>query len=373
MLNKKITIIITVIIIIAGFLINSILSNQKEMMKRKPKRESKKTVKIITVQNKDIQTQFEISGHLTALDKVELFAEVSGILLKTEKRFKEGARFLKDETLIMIDDAVYRNNVLAQKSSLMNQLTLLLPDLSIDFPESAGQWQDYLKEFDLEKFLLPLPKPDSDKERYYIASRNIFYQFYAIKSMEEILAKYTIQAPYDGVVTQANINPGTLVRVGQKLGEFTNTDVYELEAAASVHEVQHIKTGDRVSLFSNEIEGKFDGQIQRINAVIDRESQTVKVYITTRDKRLRDGMYCTAHIASSPITNAMCVPRNLIVGNGHLYAVQDSVLKLIEVEVVAHENDKLIIRGLENGSQILGEPVVGAFDGKKIVNKKLNH
>jgi len=140
MLNKKITIIITVIIIIVGFLINSILSNQKEMMKRKPKRESKKVVKIITVHNEDIQTQFEISGHLRALDKVELFAEVSGILLKTEKRFKEGAHFAKDETLIKIDNAMYENNVLAQRSSLMNQLTLLLPDLSIDFPESAGPY-----------------------------------------------------------------------------------------------------------------------------------------------------------------------------------------------------------------------------------------
>ena len=284
----------------------------------------------------------------------------------TKKRFKEGARFFRDETLIQIDEAVFKNNVLAQKSSLMNQLTLLLPDLSIDFPESAAQWKTYLKEFDLEKPLLPLPTPDSDKERYYIASRNIFNQFYTIKSMEETLAKYTMQAPYDGVVTQANINPGTLVRAGQKLGEFTNTDIYELVASASIQEVQHIKPGDNVTLTSNEIDGKFKGQIQRINSVIDRESQSVKVYITTRDSRLRDGMYCTAHVKSNPINDVTRVPRNLIVGNGHIYVVQDSVLALRKVEVVAFENDKLIIRGLEDGTQILGEPVEGAFDGKKI-------
>ena len=171
MLNKKTTLIATVLIIIVGLLINTILSNQKEPMKRHSMKKKKKPVKIVTVKNEDIQTKFEISGHLTAFDKVEIFAEVSGILLITPKRFKEGIRFKKGETFIKIDDEVYKNNVLAQKSSLMNQLTLLLPDLSIDFPQSAAHWRAYLKQFDLEKSLSPLPESESDKERYYIASR----------------------------------------------------------------------------------------------------------------------------------------------------------------------------------------------------------
>jgi len=372
MLTKKTTLIATVLIIIVGLLINTMLSNQKEPMKRHTMKKNKKPVKILTVKNENIQTQLEIGGHLTAFDKVEIFAEVSGILLLTPKRFKEGIRFSKGETLIKIDDAVYKNNVLAQKSSLMNQLTLLLPDLSIDFSNSAANWQSYLEQFDLEKSLSTLPEPESDKERYYIASRNIFNQYYVIKSMEETLAKYTITAPYSGVVTQSNINPGTLVRMGQKLGVFTNTDVYELEAAASIHEVQHLKPGDKVTLASNDIEGEFQGQVQRINAIIDRNSQTVKVYITTRDKRLKDGMYCTAHIISNPLSNTFRVPRNLDVGNGHIYILEDSVLQLKAVEIVAEESEQLIVRGLVNGTQILGEPVSGAYEGKKInpINEK---
>ena len=44
--------------------------------------------------------------------------------------------------------------------------------------------------------------------------------------MEATLDKYTIKAPFNVVVTQSNINPGTLVRNGQKLGEFINTYLY---------------------------------------------------------------------------------------------------------------------------------------------------
>ena len=242
------------------FLINGVLSNQKKPMKRRPVNQTNKQVKIVTVKNEAIRTEFDISGHIRALDKVEMYAEVSGILLNTPKRFKEGNRFSTGEALIKIDDSVYRNNVLAKKSSLLNQLTLLLPDLSIDFPASAPKWEHYLQQYDLEKTLSPIPVPGSDQEKYYIASRNIYDQYYTIKSMEATLAKYAITAPYAGVVTESNINPGTLVRAGQKLGEFTNTAIYELEAFASVHQVQHLKPGDPVTLFSDDMPYSFQGQ-----------------------------------------------------------------------------------------------------------------
>ena len=95
MLKKKFTFIATGLIIVVGLLIASFLSKQKEAMKRRPSPQGKKPVKILTVKNQDITTQFEIGGHLTALDKADIFAEVSGILLNTPRRFREGTRFSK--------------------------------------------------------------------------------------------------------------------------------------------------------------------------------------------------------------------------------------------------------------------------------------
>ncbi|MBN2010891.1 HlyD family efflux transporter periplasmic adaptor subunit [candidate division KSB1 bacterium] len=366
MLNKKTSLIAVLLILIIGFSFKTILSNKKEPMKRRPMKSQQKSIPILTVKNDDVQLDFEISGHLSAFDEVEIYAEVSGILLNMMQRFKAGTHYRFGELMIHIDDAVYKNTVLAQKSSLMNQLTLLLPDLSIDFPKSAENWRNYLAEFDLEKPLNPLPEPVSDKERYYIASRNIFNQYYSIKAMEATLDKYQIRAPFDGVVTAAEINPGTLVRVGQKIGEFVNTDTYELEAAAGIHDVQHLQTGLKVTLTSNEINGEFEGVIQRINAVIDPTSQTVKVYITTRDKRLRAGMYCTAHVTSQPISNAFRIARNLRVGENHVFAVKDSALVLKPIEIVGSDDRQLIVRGLADGTHLIGEPIPGAVTGMKI-------
>lgn len=358
--------IIAGLMVVAGLVISNILSNQKEPMRRKPEAARQKSIPIITVQNKDIKIPIEMSGPLYAYDKVELFAEVSGILLNTPKHFKAGIPFKKGEMLIKIDDRVYKNSVLAQKSSLLNQLTLLLPDLSIDFPQSSQRWETYLKNMNLQEELKPLPDPASDKERYYIASRNIYNQYYVIKGMETTLSKYTIRAPFAGVVSQSLINPGTLVRVGQKLGEFISTEVYEMEASVTLFDANRLEVAQPVSLTSEDVQGTFTGHIRRINRVLDPTSLTVKVYIHLQDPRLRDGMYMVARTEGKPVSGAVAVAKDLLVGNSRLFAVEDSILVLKPVRVVAERGDVAIVRGLADGTKILGEVWAEAREGKKI-------
>ena len=354
------------LMIVAGVVISNMLSRQKKPMRRSPETARQKSIPIITVQNKDIDIPIEMSGPLYAYDKVEIFAEVSGVLLNTRKRFKAGTPFKKGDVLIKIDDRVYKNNVLAQKSSLLNQLTLLLPDLSIDFPQSSQRWEAYLKSMDLQKNLYPLPDPASDKERYYIAARNIYNQYYVIKGMETTLSKYTIRSPFDGVVSESIINPGTLVRVGQKLGEFISTEVYEMEASVTLFGANRLETDQPVSLNSEDVQGTFTGYIRRINRVLDETSLTVKVYIHLQDPRLRDGMYMVARTGGKPVQGAVAVSKDLLQENSRLFAVEDSVLVLKPVRVVAEKGDMAIVRGLDDGTIILGEVWAEAKEGDKI-------
>ena len=353
-------------LVLAGWIIGDILSKQKEPMKRKTETTREKSIPIITIKNTDINLPITMSGPLYAYDKVELYAEVSGVLLKTPKQFKAGTAFNRSEVLIKIDDEVYKNNVLAQKSSLLNQLTLLLPDLSIDFPESAKNWENYLQHMDLQKILNPLPDPANDKERYYIASRNIYNQYYVIKGMETTLSKYTIRAPFSGIVSDTQINPGTLVRVGQKLGDFISTEVYEMEASVSLFDANRLDVGQEVTLTSEDVQGTFTGNIRRINRVLDPSSLTVKIYIHTKDPKLRDGMYMIAETSGKPVPNAAEISKDLLMENNQLYTVENSKLVLKPVRVIAERGDKAIIRGLADGTKILGEVWAEAHVGLEI-------
>ncbi len=365
-MNKYFRILLTLLILVAGFTINRVLSNQQEPIRKRPAAKPK-PVSVTRVKNADIITAFHMSGHLYAFDKADIFAEVSGVLLTTPRQFREGNGFQKGETLIKIDDTVFRNQVLANKSGLLNQITLLLPDLRIDFPQSAVKWEAYLENFDLEKPLPDIPEASSSQERYFIAARNIYSQFYSVKSREATLAKYTIPAPFDGVVTVSLINPGTLVRMGQKLGEYTNTAVYEMAAFASPDEVKYLRTGQKVVLSSDDVSGELSGTIKRINKVIDPRFQTVKVYIATRDKRAKQGMYCTAKVESLPIQNTSRLSNKVLTDQNTVYAVNsDSTLQPVRIQIVAETEDDVIVRGLENGTLVLNEKLYNAAPGKKI-------
>ena len=365
-MNRRIAAIVALLIVISGFVVGSILSNQKKPVRRFQRPKQQEQIKTMAVESGDIRTTVTITGPLAALDRVDVYAEVSGVLLVTEKRFRPGSRFERGEPLIRIDDSVYRNNLLAQKSGLLNTLTLLLPDLSIDFPESAGRWTAYLDSFDLQKSLSPLPEPGSEKERYYVASHDIYSQFYTVKGMEATLAKYTIRAPYGGVVTASEINPGTLVRQGQKLGEFANTSIYEMEAFADLEEVRLLRVGMPAVLTCDDLPGTFRGTVSRISEVIDQRTQLVGVYITTTDKRLRDGLYMTASIESDPIADASRIPRSALVGNGHVWVVHDSMLTLQEIDVDAFEDGQIVVRGLADGAVVVTEPPEQAVEGMKL-------
>lgn len=371
-MNRKLALILAAAILAAGVLISAILSNQRKPVKRRPVLKKQEVVTAVTVKNGVERTVLNLSGPLRALDQVDVYAEVSGALLYTDKRFKPGNSFRKGEPLIRIDDSVYRNNLLAQKSGLLNQLTLLLPDLSIDFPESAELWSSYLERFDLERPLPPLPDTGSEKERYYIASRDIYSQYYSIKSMEATLAKYTIRAPYDGVVTASSINPGMLVRQGQKLGEFVNTSVYEVEVFADLDEIKHISVGLDATLTCDDLPGEFKGTVSRVNELIDKSTQTVAVYITTTDQRLRNGLYMRARIESGPIENALRVPVGALAGEGQVWVLNDSALKLVDVEVAAVENGNVLLRGLPEGTLLVLDPPTDAKPGLKIPSEAIS-
>lgn len=362
-LNNKITIILTAAIIIVGFLISSVLTNQKEPITRKAKKEKAVNLKTLTVETRTMRPEIEASGRLYAREKIEIFAEVTGVLEETPKQFRAGYAFKAGETMIRIDDAVYRNNLMAQKSSLLNQMTLLLPDLRIDYPESAKLWEAYLAGFDLNQPLAPLPEAQRDQEKYYIASKNIYNLYYSVMSMEATLAKYELKAPYDGVVTESYINPGMLVRPGQKIGAFLSPAVYELEAPVSFEDSRYLQTGATVRLTSADLRESFSGTLSRINPSIDQKTQTIMVFITTTDQRLRDGMFLTAHIPGQTVRNAAEIPRNLISDDRHVYVFDDSLLTKQEVDIISRSGEMVIVTGLADGMQILNQEFDNALNG----------
>ena len=362
--------VIAVIIVVTGIVIGRLLGSGKAQQERTvPKRDSQVPVAEIT--NGQVQRNITMNGKVQAVKKIEIYAEVTGVFVDGDKPFREGRRFSKGEVLLRIEDSVYRNTVLAEKSSLLNELTLLMPDLLIDFPEYAGPWKQYLEDFSIDKPLRPLPSAPNDRLRNYVAARNIYNKFFAVRSMEETLAKYRIIAPFDGVVTVSEANPGILVRNGQKLGEFAATTAFELELSAPVRDAAFIRQGGRVLLSSDDFDGLIEATVARVNETIDPGTQTVGVYVLLNDPRLKDGMYLSASL-EVPVDAAAVIARELLDRENRMFVLRDSILTLLPVEVVSVDGKTAIVRGIQDGTMILAEPMEGVYSGMVISESSLS-
>ncbi len=361
-MRKIILYILGVLVLVLAGWISYLLVTQEKDKRPAPKLQAK-TVFVDTVRNGSIPVRLSANGNLMAKQRVALFSEVQGIFLGSAHPFKPGQAYRKGQVLLRIDASEYQASVQSAKSNLYNLITAAMPDLRLDYPEIYPKWQTYLNGFDLNKTTPVLPEMASEKERYFINGRNIVTTYYNVKNLEQRLGKYVIRAPFNGVLTQADVTEGTLVRSGQSLGTFINTSIYELEVAVNKSYSDFLKVGREVQLESLEASQTFTGKVSRINAAVNQQSQTVTVFIDVADPSLKEGMYLEALIAGKEEENAIEIPRRLLTEQGEIFILRDSVLDLAEVEPVFFTDQTVILRGLEDGTTYLSRSVPGAYPG----------
>ncbi|MCH7973366.1 MAG: HlyD family efflux transporter periplasmic adaptor subunit [Bacteroidetes bacterium] len=351
---KRLKYVIIIIVLLGGaWILASILSSQNKDDLRKPVEKKAAEESVIKIKNELQYSVINTSGRMYAFNKVEIFAEVSGVLEESSKRFKAGLRYKKGEVMININSDVNLNSLLAKKSNFLTQISFLIADAKVDFPDSYKKWLSYLDNFDLKKPLLPLPEDLSRRETMYLASHNILSLFYEIKSMEAVYEKFTIEAPFNGVVTQSNINPGTLVRNGQKLGEFINTYLYEMTVPVKAADLHKLSIGKAVELITVNNDKIFKGKIVRINSTVDQQTQSVQVYIQSSDKGILDGMFFNVTINLKSKHKLALIPLQAIHNSNQVRVKTGETNKLVKVTIVEKRVTNYLVKGLEDGSLVI--------------------
>ena len=334
--------------------------------KNKPKPVKEKIVKTVftdTVLNQTVKIIIPANGSLVAKQRVELYAEVQGVFKPSNILFKPGQKYRKGQPLIRIDASEYYASVQSSKSSLYNDIAAIMPDLRLDFPEVYPKWQNYLNGFDLNKTTPKLPEMTSEKENYFITGRGIISSYYNVKNLEQRLSKYNITAPFTGILTEAIVTEGSLIRSGQKLGEFIDPSVYEMEVALSKSYATLLEVGETVTLTNLDKTETYNGKVSRVNGSIDATTQTITAYIEVKDDKLKEGMYLEANLNAKEEQDAIEINRNLLLENEEIFIVRDSVLDVIPVKPVYFSDTKVVLKNVPNGTVILEKPVPGAYAG----------
>ena len=364
--KRRLTIVLGLLLIVGGIGTCRKLASSKASPPRNEALAGARAVRTLVVQNGPVRLSIPITGRLRATDRMLINAEVGGTLQRTGKTFREGYAFRQGEVLFRIDNSEVRAQLNAQQSAFLRTLVQLIPDLRLDLPEVSAKWEAYLKTVPVDGQLPVLPELDSEQERNYLAGRGVLDQYYNIRAVYERLEKFTITAPFDGVVVNAAVEPGTIVTPGTRLGEFIAPGSLELETAIGAGELDLVKVGDTLRLTSTEGPGTWLGRIIRIGEVIDATTQTVRLFVGVQGKGLRDGQYLSGTIEAGTLSDAVSVPRSALLENGALYSVKDSALVERSVDVLHQGVERAAVRGLVDGETVVIDRMSGAHEGMRV-------
>ena len=323
------------------------------------------------VKNEQLPLIVEASGQLKSKHTFDMYSEVTGVLKASGKEFRTGNKFRKGELMIQIEDSEVKAQLYSQRSDFQNLITSLLPDIKIEFPSEFTKWEDYLTSFEIERSIKVLPKLSSKKEKYFVSGKKVFTQYYSIKNLEARYAKYNLRAPFNGIVTETSLKPGGLVRSGQKMGVFSNMDTFELEVSVKASDSEYVKIGNHVNISSSDKKQSWDGKVVRINGAIDLNSQTVSVFVETKGKGLKAGMYLDVEMESTPLDHATLISRNILHNNTFVYLVKDSTLVEFEINPVKFNEKSVMVNNLHEGDLLVQRNISGSFPGMKVNPKQV--
>jgi len=284
------------------------------------------------------------------------------------KEFREGVSYGANEAMLRLDDSELRASLVAQRSQWLQQLAGALADIQVDFPTQAEVWMSYVQDLDVEAVLPEMPQPATDRERLYLTSRGIVSGYHNIRANEARLDKFTVRAPFEGVIVGAQAQPGSMVRAGQPVGTLVGTGTYEVKSAVHARHLGRLAQGNDVLLRNEEGAVVARGRVARISGSVDPTTQSASVFceVTAEPgQSLRDGRFLSGEVYGQSIPEVMALDEVLLTGDDgtEVFVVKGSEVALAPVEVIHRDADRVLVRGLQEGEQVVAEPVSGAYEG----------
>jgi membrane fusion protein (multidrug efflux system) len=360
-----------VIIIAAGFLGMTALSSTNKHSNERASKPEIRTVNTQEIKFGNHVLQIEGNGVIESQRSLNIVSEANGIVLYAKNNLKDGTFVKEGETILDIDSREVENNLYSLRSSFLNAVASILPDMKIEDKQVYQKWFNYFNSIEIKKDLPELPYITNMQEKIKLSSRDIFTKYYSVKNQEILLSKYKIKAPFDGFITSNGIIENSYISKGQNLFSISDAKNLEIAVPLLVEDINMIdfSSNPSVKIYSDKSGNDFMyGKITRKETNLDRNSQTLNVYVSFNNGKMNPyflpGNYVNLKIEGKHLDNVAAIPRNLLNNDGFVYTIESGKLAKKEVDLITVQGNKAIIKNTipENTvlvTTILQKPLVG--------------
>jgi len=193
--------------------------------------------------------------------------------------------------------------------------------------------------------------------------------------LKEMSNYRTVRAPFDGVITQRNVDIGALVSTGSTLlFRVAQTETLRIYVNVPQSHASSVRPGQTARLRVSNLPGRaFAGSVARTANSLDPGSRTmlVEVHVPNHDGALFPGMYAQVDLSSDRRNPPLLIPSDALVvlpeGTEVAKLGSGNEVHLQRVEVGRDYGDRLeILDGLHDGDIIIPNPGDLAREGVRV-------
>lgn len=290
-----------------------------------------------------------ISGSLEPEQAATVRAQVAGSVLRTY--VDAGERVKRGQLLARLDDRAVEENFLSARSAVRTAETAL--ELARRNHERTERLEEAgaLAERDLETARLELTNAEGT-----LADARA-----RLTNAQEELEDTRVRAPFDGIVSERDVDAGDVVQVGAALFSIVDPTRLRLEASVPAEQIGRLRQGTEVEFTVTGVDRRITGKIERINPVVDPATRQVRIYvgIPNLDRALVAGLFAEGRVATDT-KRAVAVPVSAIDSRGnsptlHLIrngrvaesevtlGVRDEAAELVEIQAGAAAGDTVLL------------------------------
>ena len=383
--RTQLKLLLTIITLISGITGAMLLIKFKTKAESKPSERKLPNVKVINAKISSHTFKIKSQGTVQPRTTIRVISEVNGKVLSVSDKFNSGKIFQKNDVLLEIDPRDYEL-ALSQARLKVAQADLRLQMEEKEATVSRKEWK-LLNQG--EPTGLQAREPQLAEARAALDAAEA-----AEESAQRNLDRCKIRAPFDGMISKANVRPGQFVSMGIQLGEIFATDFAEVRLPLSTSDLSfinlpkpsktlEINQAPKVILTNQvgEEVQNWTGLIVRSEENVDPTNRMVYVVAKVDDPYslknmdgipLRRGTFLTATIQGRTAKNVTVLPRTALRGKDRVWIADHGKLNYRKVKVVyQNKNIAIISQGIESDDQVIISLLAGVINGMgiKIENK----
>jgi multidrug efflux system membrane fusion protein len=356
---------VLLLLFVGGLITMLMRMRSSHVLADETERESVPTVAVIHPTAEKPDEELVLPGSLQAYEESPVYARTNGYLLRWYKDM--GSRVKQGELLADIDT----------------------PEVDQELMQVRANRQQIVAAMDLAKInadrYVSLRKTDSVSQQeadqqssgYQQAKANLDAADATVRRLEQLESFKHVYAPFSGVLTKRNVDPGALINAGgtgKELFDIAKVDPLRVFVSVPQNYAPAIKNGMEAWVSLPELSGeKFKGTVVRTAESIDPMTRTLltEVDVPNRDGRLLPGSFGEVHFRVGINVQKLTIPVNAMLfrqeGPRVAVVASDGKVHLRPIVIGKDYGATLeILGGVEAGDRVIVNPADSIEEGQQV-------